>query len=113
MAMPTGLSLSEARTKAEDLLGRLAARDFVGAAAAFDARMQEVVPVEALEHAWDQILREAGRFREVAQSEATAEEDALIVVVLRCAFDRGQLIGRLLFDEQGQVAGLHFHAPES
>lgn len=107
------LSVAQAVAQGEELLHLLEAGKFALAVSRFDATMQEVVPKEALETAWTQVISEAGPFRGIVKSEPQGPEEGILLVVFTCEFERGRLFSRLLFDPEGKLAGMCFHAAES
>jgi hypothetical protein len=66
--------------------------------------MASAMPLEKLRSFWDSTLGQAGPFKAVT-STASAEQQGYHVVTLTCAFEKGPLNLRLVFDKDSKIAG--------
>lgn len=89
------------------LIDQLIQGQFEQAAQSFDATMSEVMPPEGLKAAWEQVQMQAGPFQQKLAATCQMEE-GYHIVLLTLRFDRGNLLCRLVYDQQGKLAGLHF-----
>jgi dienelactone hydrolase len=95
--------------RARDLVGRLAAHDFIGAVATFDDRMSAALPADKLAGVWSQVESQAGVFRTIDSVEVKPSGDARVVLV-KASFERAPLLLRVVFQGSDRVAGF-FVAP--
>jgi dienelactone hydrolase len=89
--------------RARDLVDKLAAHDFAGAAATFDDQMSAALPVEKLQTVWAQIESQAGAFQKVESVEVKPTGDARVVLV-RASFEHAPLLLRVVFKGSDRVA---------
>jgi dienelactone hydrolase len=87
-----------------DLLAR---RDFDGAFAQFDEKMKSALPLTKLRETWDNFQKQAGRFEKQTRSQAE-KYGTYDIALVTCKFEHTPLDAKVVFDAQGQVAGLFF-----
>jgi hypothetical protein len=92
---------------AKDFVGLLAKGDYTDAVTKFDDTMKGVMPAGELENAWQSLLGEAGPFQKIIGVEQKKQEGYDIVRVT-CAFEKAELIVKVVYNSQKQVSGLWF-----
>lgn len=92
---------------ARQLVAAMAARDFESVIAHFDPTMTEALPASRLEVVWQQITAAFGDLEDIDESRSEVA-GAFRVVFVRCNFARGTLDAKVVYDSDGQVAGLFF-----
>ncbi len=90
------------------IIDLLSTGQYTAAHERFDKTMSELMPPDAVEAAWQQILGQAGNLVEVSDRSAT-KEDGYDVALYECRFELGDLMCRLVFDSSERLAGLHFY----
>jgi dienelactone hydrolase len=88
-------------------LDRLAARDFEGARAYFDATMTEKLPASALGQVWSGLTAQLGPLTS-RTLRAERQEMGYAVRTYDCAFEKGHFGARFAFDGEQKIAGLFF-----
>jgi hypothetical protein len=101
----------EALQKGEQFLNDVVAGKYQDAQKTFDHAMSEMMPVEGLQAAWEQIQVQAGKYKERVSSKVVTQ-DGHNIVMLTLRFERGQLVNRLIYDDKNQLAGMHFTPKE-
>lgn len=92
---------------ARQLVDRLDRGQFDEVVAMFDAKMQDVLPANKLQEAWQSVTAQVGPFQ--GQLEARTEQrDAYQVVFVTGQFAQAVLDIQIAFDQEGRVAGLFF-----
>ena len=97
----------EALQTGKQFLADLVAGKYEEAHKTFDKTMNEMMPVEGLKAAWEQIQFQAGVYKELVSSNVVIHEGHN-VVLLTLGFERGRLLNRLVYDNQNKLAGMHF-----
>jgi alpha-beta hydrolase superfamily lysophospholipase len=85
----------------------LTQQDFAGAYTRFDATMKRALPADKLRQTWETLQSQAGRFQKQLRSR-TEKYGAYQIVFLTCQFEKTPLDVKVVFNTQGQVAGLFF-----
>jgi dienelactone hydrolase len=108
-AMPTAATAEEMDlvARAEALVDALAAGDAEKATTYFDATMLEALPPDQLSGIWNQLTAQVGPFQERLGTR-TATQQGYDVVYVVTQFEAGPLDVKVVFDAEGQVAGLFF-----
>ena len=101
-AKPTGLE-----TSASAFVGSLAKGDFADAVKQFDKAMTDALPENRLRAVWDDTTRKQGALRR-QQGMRTEKLAGYDVVYVACEFEKGVLDVKVVFDRNGQIAGLFF-----
>lgn len=97
----------EALEKGKQFVTDLVAGEYEKIYKTFDTAMSEMMPLEGIKAAWEQIQVQAGKFEELVGSKVGTQEGHNIVLHT-LKFERGQLLNRLVYNGEGQLAGLHF-----
>ncbi len=94
-------------TRAKAFVDQLSKGEFAQALEPFDATMRRVVPEEKLKKIWAGVVAKAGPFkRQVgARTEKSGPHEAVFVT---CEFGKGRLDVKIVFNREGQIAGLFF-----
>jgi len=93
--------------RAREIVRFIAAGDYAAAVETFDGTMQEAMPADQLEQAWDSLLGKAGPFQEISGvriSTAGGYETAFVT----CRFENSSTDIKVVFDRDMKVAGLFF-----
>jgi len=86
---------------------KLAKEDFAGAVAQFDATMKGALPEQKLRETWQTLKKQVGPFQRQLGAKVT-HQDKYNVVLVTCQFEQMKLDAKVVFDSQGQIAGLFF-----
>lgn len=86
---------------------KIAAGDFAGVVAMFDATMTSALPEATLRQTWEGLTSQVGAYREHGAARS-ATEMGFGVVYVPCTFERGSLTAKVVFDSQGKISGLFF-----
>ncbi len=103
------LSAQDFEALAKDVTQELAARQYEKVEGRFDSRMASAMPLEKLQSFWDATLGQVGALKAITKV-APSEQQGYHIVVLTCAFEKGPLNLRLVFDKESKIAGF-FLAP--
>lgn len=80
---------------------------FSSAVEHFDATMKGVMPSNKLQEAWTSLITQAGSFkRQVAVRAASFQQFRIVFVT--CEFEKATLDVKVVFDNEGRIAGLFF-----
>jgi dienelactone hydrolase len=90
-----------------DFINQLAEGDYSGACRDFDANMAQAMPAVKLEETWLQLIGMAGSFQTITTSKGTQRGEKYIVI-LTCQFDKSALDMYVVFNQDGQIAGLSY-----
>lgn len=101
-----GAVLPDAPQRAATLLSQVAAGDWDQARANF-SEVMAALDAEKLATAWTALTVESGGYRSQGQP-VVRQAGAFTTVTVPLQFDDVTMYGRVAFDAQGQVAGLHF-----
>ncbi len=107
----SNLSKSALETRARTFATELATRSFDHPMTPFDATMANALPSEKLREVWDAVEAQDGSFRAI---EGTSRHDdgGFAIVHVALAFERGRKALRIVFDANGNVAGLFVRPPD-
>lgn len=94
-------------TAAQDFISELRRGDYAAGFARFDDTMQGALPEDKLEELWAQLLQQVGEYQEQV-GVRTESQSGYQIVILTTQFARAMLDVRVVFDSQGQIAGLFF-----
>lgn len=97
----------ELEALARELVDRLAAGQFQEAAANFDAKMQQVLPPDKLQEAWESVVTQVGPYQRQLEAR-TEQREAYDLVFVTTEFAQAFLDVQVTFDREGHVAGLFF-----
>src|SRR5258708_26568968 len=89
--------------RAQGVIARLAAKDFVAVEAQFNDRMKAALPPGGLEASWSQLTAQAGPFQRCCPGRARSV-NGMDVVVLPCDFARAAIDAQVVFDPSGKIA---------
>jgi dienelactone hydrolase len=92
---------------AQALVDNLIKGDFEAATADFDATMLSMLPADALEKTWNDIITQVGAFQEQLGT-TTQEVEGYTLVVITLQFEKLALDVQISIDQAGQVGGLYF-----
>jgi dienelactone hydrolase len=81
--------------------------DFAGAVARHDATMRSAMPEPKLRETWQTLQKQAGGFKKRLKTH-TLKISAYDVALVTCEFERTKLDVKVVFNSQGEVAGLFF-----
>jgi uncharacterized protein len=98
---------SDAERIAVGVVRALSSDDAAAAVADFDARMRDALPPDKALEAWRSIERKAGALRAVENVTSRSERGAWVVRVA-CRMERSAVVTTVVFDADGDVAGLFF-----
>ncbi len=92
---------------AKEFVDLLVEGQFSTATESFDATMKDALPTEKLEEVWNVTTEQTGPFKQ--QIGVRAEKElSYDVVFVTCEFERGPLDIKVVYNSEGQVAGLLF-----
>ncbi len=97
----------ELSTLATTLVNFLVEGKFEEAVKLFNAKMVEALPPQKLEATWNGLISRVGEFRDIDESRFT-EEKGYRVVYVTCDFAKASLDVKVVFDDEGKIAGLWF-----
>jgi hypothetical protein len=107
-----GTSDDDASARAYKIVETIAAGDYAAAVETFDITMQQSLPPDLLEQAWDSLVGKAGSFQEISGTRiSTAGE--MEVVFVTCRFEKSSMDVKIVFDRDLKVAGLSFVPTQS
>jgi uncharacterized protein len=87
------------------MVERLVKRDFASVVATFDEKIRAALSEEQLRAAWDNVLAQAGEFKQMGQARLLTKGDNQIVIITG-EFERGKTNIQIVFHASGEVAGL-------
>lgn len=85
---------------------RMVRGDFAAVVATFDDKMRAALSEAQLRGAWDNVLAQAGAFKQVREPRVTSKGEYQIVV-FRAEFERAQVDIQVVFNGSGQMAGFN------
>jgi hypothetical protein len=97
--------------RAEQFVAALVNGDYSIASAVFDADMQKAMNTAALKRTWEGVVAAAGAFKGFSGTEYSTYE-AYEIYEVASAHEKQGVISRVVFDTDGQVAGLFFRFSE-
>ena len=92
---------------ARGFIGMLAKGDFAHVYGKFDAAMKDAMPVEQIEGAWQSLQSQVGEFRDIV-GVRQVKEQGYDVVYVTCAFEKGELDVKVVYNDRMEVSGLWF-----
>jgi uncharacterized protein len=92
---------------AKQLMQNLVAGQFQKVEALYDAQMAEALPPGKLAASWPDLIRQAGAFQAITNSQAS-EVQGLQVVKMECKFENAVLEATVVFNPDGKLGGLSF-----
>lgn len=95
-------------TTAEAFIQLLAEGQYDEAAQFFDDTMQEELPPSQLEDLWGTLREQAGEYKDLAY-DSTEQADGYRIVVLNGSFASADVVFRVTFDDEAQIAGFFIH----
>lgn len=107
-----GPQVPQAADRALDLLGDFLQGRFEQVRSGFDERMLQACPAELLHTALKQTKAEAGERQEIG-APAVSVRHGYTVVDVPIAFERGDRIGRVVLNADGEVSGLFVLPPDA
>src|SRR5215213_2751410 len=99
---------------ARQFITQLSSGDFAGAEQTFDPTMKRVMPEAKLKDTWQQLEAQVGGFQRqegTRTEQVTQQGQHYDIVFVTTVFDKATLEARVVFDSQGQIAGLFFAPP--
>lgn len=97
----------ELTLKAIELITHLAKGEFEAATKYFDETMKKVASPEFLKKVWEQLQSQLGPFKEMKGSRIETSP-AYDFILVACQFEKQILDARVVFNKNGQIAGLNF-----
>ena len=97
----------DAERTAREVVKALASGDGNTAVGSFNARMRAALPPEKAIGAWKTIEDRAGTLREI-EGVTARREHGLTIELVRCRLERATIVTKVVFDANGDVAGLFF-----
>jgi hypothetical protein len=92
---------------ARGFIGMLAKGDYAHVYAKFDAAMKDAMPVEQIEGAWQSLESQVGEFLNIV-GVRQVKEQGYDVVYVTCAFEKGHLDVKVVYNDKMEVSGLWF-----
>lgn len=104
---PFRAASADAHALGDEFVDLLAKGDFAGAVAHYDKTMRTALPEPKLREAWQSVQGQAGSFKKRVRTrlEKVAVYDIALVT---CEFERAKVDAKVVFNAQGEVAGLFF-----
>jgi dienelactone hydrolase len=99
-------SHEELTQSAQDFLRQVVAGDFRTASQHFDGTMTQAFGEAKLKETWGQVLGLCGTFQKLLATQAI-DKDEHTIVNLTCQFEKANLHVYVIFDQNGQIAGLN------
>jgi fermentation-respiration switch protein FrsA (DUF1100 family) len=96
--------------RARAMVEALASGDYATPLESFDAAMRENMPEEALKQTWESLQQVAGPLQEITGTR-TEEIEGYRAVFLTCRFEAWTLDIKVVFNQEGMVAGF-FYLPD-
>ena len=100
-------SATDPSVSGDEFVALLVKGDFAGAAARYDTTMKTALPEPKLREAWQSLAGQAGPFKKRLQTRVQKVQ-GYDVVLVTCEFERAKLDAKIVFNSQGEVAGLFF-----
>jgi dienelactone hydrolase len=101
------LSATDPSISGDEFVALLVKGDFASAVARYDKTMKTALPEPKLREAWDSLQAQAGPFKKRLQTRVQ-KVGGYDVVLVTCEFERAKLDAKVVFNSQGEVAGLFF-----
>lgn len=92
---------------AEAFLNHILAKEFDAAREEFDETMSAQVDAKKLEELWTALINQVGAFKEHTDSREE-KNDEYQMVYLTCNFEKQSLDIRVVFDDDGNIAGFQY-----
>ena len=100
-------AIDDVKQAAQDFVSQLVAGDYAGAGRLFDSTMTQGFPEAKVKETWLQLIGQVGPFQKLLASQA-ADGPENRVVTVSCQFEKAPIDVRLVFNQSGQISGLHF-----
>jgi pimeloyl-ACP methyl ester carboxylesterase len=101
----------DAERIALDLVKALASGDASAAVVDFDAQMRTALPPDKALEGWKSLQAKLGDYRGV-DGVFTHRERGRLIAQVKCRMDRGTMVTRIVFNPDGDVAGLFFSSSD-
>ena len=101
------LSEEGLKKKAETFLMHLKNEEFERAFDQFNDEMKKAMPPKKLEKTWNEVVFKLGELHSLGES-GLLEEGGYQIVLQTCDFEKGRIDVKIVFDEEGEIAGLWF-----
>jgi fermentation-respiration switch protein FrsA (DUF1100 family) len=98
---------ADASVLGDEFVDLLVKGDFAGAVVRYDTTMRTAFPEPKLQEAWHSLEKQAGRFKKRLKTR-TLKAGGYDVALVTCEFERAKLDVKVVFNSQGEVAGLFF-----
>ena len=103
--------LSDAATRARQVIDSLSTNDWDAITAQFDAAMRSALTADSLAAAWTQTVCTVGGFE--SRGDTTVSRSGHVTVTnTPLGFEAGELVARVSFQDDGSIAGLFLTVPE-
>lgn len=106
-AMAVASTEPDLETKALTFVNLLVEGKFEDAVKLFNTKMVEALPPKRLKETWNGLIEKVGEFKNVTDTRIV-EEKGYRVVYVTCEFVKTSLNIKVVFDEEGKIAGLWF-----
>jgi dienelactone hydrolase len=99
-------TIDDLKKEAQNFINQVVARDFTGARRLFDANMAKAMPEARLKETWLQLTLQVGPFQAILDCQA-AEKGENFIVTVSCQFEKAPMNILVVFNQDGQIAGLN------
>ena len=103
----TPFSPDAAGVAAVNLVDMLSTGNFAGVVDLFDATMKAALPESRLKQTWTGLAQQVGTFKNQGETRADTQLGYTVIYV-PCTFEHSTLNAKVVFNSEGQVAGLFF-----
>jgi len=94
-----------ATTKAESVLENLRVGKTADVVKELDSKLSQELPADRLQAVWPGLLKQFGAFKSIAERRVGLM-DARQAVELFLVFEKETIVQRIVFDQEGRIAGL-------
>jgi dienelactone hydrolase len=94
------------QASAQQFVNTLAREDFAAAESQFDATMKTDLPEDKLRSAWQDVLRQVGKFQKITG--VRVEKSRQPIIFVTAAFEQAAVDVKVVYDSEGLVSGLFF-----
>ncbi len=101
------LGADEMNDKAAMFVDQLSKKEFVKAARAFDGTLRRALPSRKLQEAWAALVSQNGEFKRQT-GVRTEKEGGFEARYVACEFEKAMVDVKIVFNQNGQIAGLWF-----
>jgi dienelactone hydrolase len=99
-------AMDDLKQEAQNFIRQLAGADFAGARRLFDSNMVQAFSEAKLKETWLQLIGLVGAFQEISSSRTVERQENRIVTVT-CQFEKAAMDMYVVFNPEGQIAGLN------